>query len=311
MMPHRFVDLSNLDMEKVNDNLEAGARDVNRNLSKRYTYSSLIYNIDGITDGSTAVLRTFPIRRPGTNNAVEICGVELVIFTATAVTWTLTCSDSTWGPLSLLTTASATTESYAARNQSVPVPSSSADVTFTLAASAASTVTAGYIVVHLRTDRGDQGSSHAGYTPTLVDSASSTAGSLLDTELTALAAAVSRDTANAVDLRCECFTIRGLVTTGSAVWRLPSGVRTVHQVTQYLVSPVATDATAAITGTGIVGLSVTTTATGSTARAVNTDTPTSSAIVEDPMDPNDDVIVTVTNDGAGTVDMALVLLWFS
>jgi hypothetical protein len=311
MMPHRFVDLSNLDMEKVNDNLEAGARDVGRNLAKRYTYSSTIFDVTGITEASAAALCTFAIRRPGTNNAAEIVGVELILYTATAVTWTLTCSDPTWPALLLLTTASATTESYAARKASVAIPSSSADVTFALTASGASTITSGYLVVHMKCDRGDQGTSHAGYVPTLVDSSSSTAGSLLDTQLTALATAVGHDTTNDVDLRCECFVVRDLLTTQTRTFRVQSGVRRVHQLTVYAVAAVGTDLTVTVGGTGIVGLAATPTSAGATVRAVATDTPTSSAIVDDPMDSSDDSTIAMANGGAGTVVLGVALLWFS
>ena len=311
MMPHRFVDLSNLDMEKVNDNLEAGARDVNRNLSKRYTYSTQVWDFSGITDASAAVLRAFTIRRPGANNACEIVGVEMVIYTSVAVTWTLTCSDSTWAALPLLTTASATTESYAARRASVPIASSSSDLAFTLSSSGASTVTTGYLVVHLRSDRGDQGTAHTAYEPTLIDSASSTAGSLLDTQLTALATSVACDTTNVVDLRCECFTVRSLLTGTSAVFRVPSGVRKVHQLTVYVVAAVGTDGTATVAGTGIVGLAATPTSGGATVLAIATDTPTSSAIVDDPMDDSDDTTVTLANGGAATINMMTALVWYS
>ncbi len=305
-----FRDGSNLDMEKINDNLEAGARDVGRNLAKRYTYGTFSWDLAGVAFGDTAALRQFAIRRPGTNNGFEICGIELVIYSATANTWTVTCSDTSWQAVTLLTTAGVTDESYAAQLVSVDVPSSSADVTFTLSASAG-TIVAGYLVVHTRSDRGNQGTSHAGYTPTLIDSSSSTAGSLIDTELTALAAAVTNDTTNDVDLRCECFTVRSLLTGTAAAFRVPSGVRRVHQVTAYAVAAVGTDMSAAVTGTGIVGLSATPTSLGATVRAVAVDTPTSSAIVDDPMDNTDDTIITLTNTGAGTIVLGWALVWFS
>ncbi len=297
-------------MEKINDNLEAGARDVRRNLAKRYTYSSAVFDLSGVTDASAAVLREFAVRRCGTNNDVEVCGVEMIIFTATAVTWTATCSNAAWPAMTLLTTASATTESYVKQSFSVDVPSSSADVTFTLSASGTSTITNGYLVVHSRGDRGQQGASHAGYAPTLIDSASSTAGSLIDTQLTALATAVANDTANAIDLRCECFTARSLAAGSSVAFRLPSGVRTLRQVTVYAVSPVGADARVTVTGTGVVGLQVDVVATGATLRAVGTDTPTSSAIPDDPMDSTDDSIVTITTVGVGTADLIYALVWF-
>lgn len=315
MMPHRFVDSSTLDMEKVNDNLETGARDVGRNLDKRYTYSQLTFDISGITDASAEVLRAFAIRRPGTSNAVEVVRVELVIYTATAVTWTLTCAhngttDTTWPALTLATTASATTESYATSNNAVAIPSSTTDTTFTLSSSAASTVTNGMIIVHLRCDRGNQGSSHAGYSPTLVNSSSSTAGSTLDTELTALATAVATDSANDKDLRCECFTFRNLAAS-TVTPRTPSGARRILRVQVYTVQAAVSDVDIQLAGditvidVNVPGDSITTRGTngaGAGADATQDD---------DPMDSTDDLTVAITQNGPANALLLYVLVWWS
>lgn len=311
MVPHRFVDGSNLDMEKVNDNLEAGARDVNRNLSKRYTYSTLVWDIAGLTDASAAVLRTFAIRRPGTNNAVEVCGIELVIYTSVAVTWTVTCSNSAWAPLELATTASATTESYAARLASVAVPSSSSDVTFALSASGASTITSGYLVVHLRCDRGDQGSAHTGYTPTLIDSSTSTAGSVLDTQLTNLATSVTADTNNATDLRCECFVVRQVALSTPIVFRTPSGARRIHSATMYVVDAGAGSAQLDLAG-DITAMTLQVAAAGATTLAVGSVVAGADATQSDaPMTPTDDLTITLSETAALTWDAITVLVWWS
>lgn len=312
MMPHRFVDASTLDMEKVNDNLEAGARDVNRNLSRRYTYSSLVFDLSGVADTDAAVLRQFAIRRPNTNNAAEVTGVELVLYTATAVTWSLSCSDTTWATLTLLTTASASTESYAAQLFPVAVASSSADLVFTLSASAASTITNGYLVVHLRCDRGNQGTSHAGYTPTLVDSASSTAGSLLDTELTALASAVTNDTTNDIDLRCECFVARNLLAATQAVFRAPSGARRIHAVTAYAVQNAAGTTTSVAVGTSFDSCAVAVMAgAGVAARAVSTTVASGDVtMVDTPMTATTDATITFSV-AAQTALLLYLLVWWS
>lgn len=314
MMPHRFVDGSTLDVEKINDNLDAGARDVNRNLGKRYTYSTMMWDLSGLTDASAEVLRAFAIRRPGASNTVEVVGVELVIYTATAVTWTVTCAhngttDATWPALTLLTTASATTESLAESKNGVAIPSSSTDTTFTLSASAASTITNGYLVIHLRCDRGDQGASHAGYTPTLLDSSSSTAGSVVDTELTALAAAVTNDTNNDKDLRCECFVLRAVASGASYVFRCPSGARRILRVQGYIVDATG-DVDVDLAG-DITVISFNVIGGGATTRvAGGADAGADATQDNDPMDATDDLTVTFTVNTA-TVDLVYALVWWS
>jgi hypothetical protein len=303
-IPHRFVTATNLDVEKINDNLEAGARAIQDNLDKRYTYSQLFFPVDGITDASAEVLRAFAIRRPGANNAVEVCGVEVVIYAAGSVTWTLACSDTTW-PSITVTAAGATTEATASSGVPVSVPSSSSDLTFTLSAPAASTITRGYLIVHLRCDRGNQGTSHAGYTPSLLNSASSTAGSVLDTELAALASAVSRDLASQYDLRCECFSTRSLAAGSSIVFRLPSGQRTRMRIQGYVVAANTETVTfdqdstsKAVTGTGV------------TSRATD-GIAVSGGSNDDPMDSTDDSVITISNAGVASALLAYVLVWWS
>ncbi len=310
LVPRRFEDTGgNLDMEAINDNLEAIAASLDRNLGKRYTYSEHRWDFDGITDASAEVLRQHAIRRVGASNGAEVCGVELVIFTATAVTWTVTCSDTSWPALTLLTTAGATTESVAITDMPVSVTSESSDLTFTLSASGASTVTRGYLVIHKRCDRGNQGTSHASYAPALVNSATSTAAAIINTELDALTTAVARDTANDVDLRCECFNVRSLASGSSVVWRLPSGAREIIGSTIYIVGAAGSIATGTVTGTGLTGSSAAATATGATNRVATTDA-ASGAMNDDPTDATDDATVTIAITGGVTADLATLLVWW-
>lgn len=303
MVPHRFVDASNLDMEKVNDDLEAIARDVNRNLSRRYTYSSLTFDISGLTDASATALRTCTVGDPDAGGGITVVGVELVIYTATAVTWTVTCSDTTWPSLTLATTASATTESLAESNSTVQI---GAATTFIISASGASTITNGYLVLHLRCDRGNQGAAHTAFAPTLVDSSTSTAGSVLDTQLTNAATSVAADTANNKDLRCECFVVRGLAAGASVVWRLPSGAR--RKAAHALIFAVA-DVTETVTfdidgqSNSLVG--------GGVAAIVSDNIDTSGTAADAPMTAASDTIVTISDAGAATALLAYCLVFWS
>lgn len=307
MMPHAFVTGQNLDVERVNDNLEAGARDLQRNLDKRYTYCGTAKMVlDGVTAASAAVLRQLPIRRPGASNAVEVFQVEVVLYGAGAAgAATLACSDTSWPSLEMDVVNGATTEVSAISDKPVSISSSSSDTTFTLTLPAAYTVTAGYILLHLRCDRGNQGTSHSGYTPTLLNSNSSTAGSTLDDELNALATAVGHDTANDVDLRCETFTARG-VAAGTTTLNLPSGARRYLAVQLYCVVAVGTTGRVVFDGT-----TVTRTGAGATVLAITT-TAKAGTMADAPMTAASDSTVALSRSaGAGTIDLLHAVLWWS
>ncbi len=309
LTPRRFENTGGtFDMEAANDNFEAIAANLDRNLGKRYTYSEQRFDFDGITEASAAVLRAFAIRRPAASNGVEVCAVEVVIFAAGAVVWTVSCSDTSW-PSITVTAAGATTEATAISDMPVPVTSASTDLIFTLSPATASTITRGYLVVHLRCDRGNQGTSHASYAPALLNSASSTAAATINTELDALTTAVGHDTANDVDLRCECFSVRGLASGSSVVWRLPSGVREILGSTQYIVGAAGSIATGTVTGTGLTGSSAAATSTGATTLVAATDA-ASGSMNDDPTDTADDATVTIAITGGVTADLAYLLLWW-
>lgn len=309
-VPHRFVDATNFDPESVNDNLEAISRQVQRNLDKRYTYSSVPFPLDGITDASAEVLRQIALRRVSANAAIEVCSFEVVLYGNAEVTATVTCSDSTWPALEFTTSSVVTTEATAISPIPVSIPSSAADVTFTISFSAAYTCTRGYFVVHLRSDRGNQGTSHAGYSPTLIDAASSTLPSLLDTELTNLGAAVARDTANDVDLRCDLFAVRDLAAGSTVNLRLPSGARRLVGTVAYVCAVNTVTATITVTGTNLSGSSVIVVGTGATTRMTNTDA-ASGSMPDDPMDSTDDAVVSIPMTGTGSAALTYVWVYWS
>lgn len=306
LVPNRFVTATNLDPEAINDNLEALAADIQRNLDKRYTYSSFDLNLDGVTNASAQVLRELAIRLVSSAEPWEVFMVEFYIYAAGTEMWTLTCSDTTW-PSITTTAAGATTESTPAISLiPVPITSSSADVTFTASCPNASTITAGKIVVHVRSDRGNQdGLSHAGYTPTLLNSASSTAGATLDTELNAAATAVGHDTANQLDTRIECFTIRGVASGTTITMKWPSGVHDPLFMYVYQVS--ATDTVTATYGSSAA---VAVAGTGAAARARGSRTLTATTVPDDPMTVASDTTLTLVYSGGGTTLLTYVVIFY-
>ena len=308
IVPFVPVTSRNLDLDEVNGNLAAIAGNVNRNLRKRYTRPPpLIYPWDGITDASDASLRRFYIRRPAAGRAVEITGVELVLYGNAAVTATLSCSDTTWPDLTLATSATPTTEPSATSKNHVSVPSESADVTFTLSFSGAYTVTRGYLVVHLRCDRGNQGAAHTEWTPATFDSTSASAGTLgtlLNTEFSAAETAAGYDTANQDDLRCECIVFRSEAAAASAIVRLPGGAeRTKVAATTYNLQAAGGTFTVDVDGDSdaVAGA-------GATTLAVSTNALTGTA-TDAPMTTASDTLVTLTV-AAQTVQLGYVLLWW-
>lgn len=299
IVPRRFEDLGNLDVEAVNDNLEAIAADVTRNLSRRYTYSTLVFDLDGISNTDPQAQRQFIVRSPVATHRAEVVGVELVVYSTVA--WTVT--GAVGWPGFTVTGVDATTEASGSSN--VPVSVGVSGVSFYVAGAAAGTITRGYLVVHLRCDRGNQGTSHAGYTPALLNSLSSTAGSVLDTELQAAEAAVQRDAVNDLDLRCEVVRVRNLGAGSSRTWRLPSGGR--RKAACYLLAAADGACTVTLTIDGTPEVSFAGTGVGT---LYATGGALSGTLNDDPMDSADDTVVTLSAAGATAV-ILYALIWWS
>lgn len=303
LVPNTFRTGTIVDGEDVNDNLRAIADDVNRNLSRRYTYCTVPIALDGVTDALSAALRSIRFATPSSRKTT-IVGVKLSIYATAGVTWTLTCSLSSHTFNSIaLTTAGATTEATAISTQNLEVASGT-PATFTLAGSAASTIARGTLYLTLRSDRFSQPSTTATpYSPTFVDASSSSAGSVLDTQLTAAATAVTNDAAAAEDLRCECFIARNF--SASQIWTMPSGAgRTAAGV---IGSIVATAADAAdIKDQGGTLFSLTGTGTSNTVNGTGTQASRS----DDPTDTTDDTVVTISPT-SGTIELLYTFFWWS
>lgn len=318
-IPNRFRDKATLDLEAVNANLRAGARMIESNRSKRYTRCEAHLDLTGVTNASAQVLRELAIRRPGASNAVEVIGVELVIFGGVvAGTATVTCSDPSFPSFTIDLSATTTVENYGSSGNAVPIPSNAADLTFTITFSGAYTVTAGQLIVHFRCDRGNQGDAFGGYVPTLIDSSDTTAVTTLQTQLTAFDDAAVREGAAQKDLRCSIFAGRNIVAGASIVFRVPGYENEVGQgdgavplrVDVYVVAAgtvtgrcQVSDQTVTVT-TDVVG-------TGVAARAQGGSALTTLTGGTDPMDPLDDLLITLKNQ-AGAADVLLIyaVVWW-
>jgi hypothetical protein len=301
--PHRLVTGDQLDLERVNDNLEKLASDLNRSMDLRYTYSTSIVPLGGLTNASAEAARTFRLRRPFAAMRYEVVGVELVVYSTAGATWTLSCSETAW-PSITLATAGATTEARAVSPSRVQVAASNG-IDFIVSSTDTSTITAGYLVAHFRADRGSQGDTYTRYTPTLLNAASSTAGTTLDTELNAYEDSVDFNTAADSDLRIETFCVRGVNT--SQTWRFPGGDRDLVGVHLVNVAAIGVDVTLNIDA-GLVA-----TANGAGATVITSTIADVTGLVPtgtDPMDPADDTEVEILPSG-GTVVVAYVTLFWA
>lgn len=98
-VPRAFYDTGNLDLEAVNDNLRALQRIIARGQAQRYSTTSFRVELDGMVDtdsanGARAI--TLPaLQISGVLAAIQVIGVEAVIYATTGVTWTLTSTTST------------------------------------------------------------------------------------------------------------------------------------------------------------------------------------------------------------------------
>jgi hypothetical protein len=307
IMPYTFRTGGIVDAEAINGNLRAGAGDVGRNLAKRYTYCQTVVPISGISNTSGSNLRTIFHRNP----IMTLVAVEAVIYAASGATWTITIDNGSLSDSFTVATAGATTKASGSLTRMFSVsqggtfvePTWSPTIVngneFTLSCPTASTITHGYLVLHYRGDRAN-GSDHSGYTPTLVQTTTSSAGSVLDTQLNNLAAAVTRDTNNASDFRVECFVARNFSTVQT--WTVPNGAdRSAMPATLAVVGTAGRSVTffatsasqsVAANGTGIVF--------GTLTQANGSDDPTNSA---------SDTTVTFTPVG-GSIDLAyMFLVW--
>ena len=309
LVPNVFRTDYVLDSEAVNENLRAIARDIKRSQDKRYTYCSVVIPIDGVADTDTSAERTIPLPHAyiaGTAMPVDVVGMELSIFSATGATWTATVTDENGRTVVLsAATAGATVEAYDSSN--VPLQLSTSDeLLFVLAGSTANTITRGTLTLHLRCDRHQQnGGSLVTYTPSLVHSRTSTAGSVLDTELTNAQLAVIDDEGATLDMRCLCVMANDLA--ASQIWRFPSGKGTLV-VNQHVFAVGAAARSVDLVST--VGATTTTTTANTTGTGNLVDTIGSIVASEDddPTDTVDDVVVTLTPTG-GTISRVFGFLW--
>ncbi len=314
LVPCAFHNLGNFDVDKINANLQIISDDIEDSTDQRYTYSRCIYSLAGITDTDTAVLRQFAIRRPGASKAVEIVSVELALTNSTTgATWTLSKVGDTTYPTLSAAGGGVDVEVYASSGVSTSVASEATDTVLQIAADTTTgkTITAGYIVVHTRCDRANQNDTLGPYEPTFLDSTTSTAQSVIQSEFDEIADVVADDTAADKDVRCDVFVTRSLAAAASVVFRTQSGVRKLLRVEGYVVADntetvtftVASTSTTTVTFDVVGGTTSTRTVGGS-------DPGADATMADDPQTASTDLTITMADAGVATALLAYVVVWW-
>lgn len=312
IVPYTFRTGGIVDMESVNGNLRQMAQDVNRNLSRRYTYWQMVAPIAGMLSSDTEELRSFYFHST-LNINMSLVSVEAVIYAATGATWTVNITNGAFSDSFTVATAGTTTKASGALSRvfsmetavfvSKPAwsPSGQTGIYITLSSSVASTIVSGYLVLHWRCDRGN-GGDHSGYTPTLLQSTTSSAGSILDTQLTAFENAVLRDTNNNRDIRVELFVGRNF--SSALTWAVPNGGgRTALFGRPFVVCTSGRSCNFAITAANqnVAGIGTTSIVSGTSILQNNG--------TDNPISAGSDTTVTFTPSG-GTVELAYcTVIW--
>lgn len=305
LIPFTFRTGAIVDDEAVNGNLRALARDIQRVADRRYTYSTLTFDIDGMANTDTAAARTIKIIHPDSLVAYfEIVGVELSVYATAGVTWTMTDIGGLTTSLETLTvdTAGTSTEAYDSSNRPL-VAGDDQYASVRLSASGASTITRGTLTVHIRTDRHKQNDNTVGtFSPTMVTATTSTAAATLNALITDADTARDINAGNTTDLRGFAVAITGLAS--ARTLRIP-GMRTKSalQITGTVVAGVG-ESVAISDGTNTLTLNGT-----GTSNLVEGTATLAAFPGDDPTDTGDDLVLTLTPSG-GTIERVVAFLWW-
>jgi hypothetical protein len=307
IVPWKFENGQILDVERLNDNAEAIVRAIRRNQEHRYFDSFVVVPLDGVTNASATVVRQVPLRRSADARAFEVIGIEAVIYTSVATTWRVRSSIALVPTIEVKTTADATKESYASLGSGFVVPSAAADATLTLECDDASTITRGYLILHIRTDRWQQGIGRANVAPLLLTSLDPTDAADLEAWLEDASEAALSHASNDFVSRPQVFVIRNVAAGNSVTFRIPAAAG-LHGVAvrAYNVAAVGCNLNVLIGATGSVSVP----GAGATVRATAQDSTFTDSFNENPTDPASDVTLTMSVSGAGSCVLGIAVVWW-
>lgn len=312
-IPRRFSDGANLDVDALNENVGEALETVQRCIDRRFVYSFHVVSLDGVTDASAQVLRQ--ARLSGDNDPPQVegfhdvVGYELVIYATDGVEWTVTphldAGDVAEAVLAV-EGAGSTVEAHGIIPCGLPCPDTT---TYLVAAAAAtSTITRGYLVIHMRHDRMFTTDGDPDTSPERID-ASGAPATGVNAALAKAAAAVGytglATGGGQPGVTCEAYSVTGLAGT-TITHRTAYGRKTIKAFLVSAVGPAAHTARVTIDG---VSLDVNT--TGSTARVADLAYLGGGGIEVDPTDPANDLTIDFSRQaGASTIDRVDCLVFF-
>lgn len=319
-VPRALYPSANLDVEAQNENLRAIARSIRLQMDARYSTTALRFPLDGVTNADATIARTFSIQAPATLQ-FQIVRVELVIYAAVGATWTATATtaaNTDWPGVSV-DTVDVTTEAYGSQDAPLsPNANQGGTVNIVVASASASTITRGYLVIHVTTDRGVHGSTDfvTGYRPTLFSSSTSTSGVTLDAEMQAIATAVAQETGAQLDVRIQCFAVRNLASGASTSITLPSLKRNGADAQALFVralAPVGATVTGTVDVAGATPAASKAVAGAGVGTASDGTATFASADLNDPQTAASDLTLTIARgaDGGAVAPLCYLLVWWA
>lgn len=315
IVPNTFRTGAIVDVDNVNENIDAIRSDVMRNLSERYHHTSITFPLDGMANTDSDAARTLAIPTVSTGGNIEIVGVELRIECSGGATWT--CTLSSWA--GMLTHLSANPSFTATSGNpgvfaTPAVTGGTGNFSVLLSASGASTISNGSLIFHVRIDRHLTGwRTTAIPTSTInhISQSGGTAGFVLDAPLEAIEDYVEPDTNNTARPCAVVCLVRGLASGSTATFRLPATNRTGMRFVCFVGGDVGDTITATFSGTSVAALN----GAGASVIAASAESATFTNSGTDPVIASsssspDDIICTLVAGGGGTVESAFVVAWF-
>lgn len=308
VVPNIFNAGDVIDNVRLNENIAYFCDRIDYLAEKRYVKSVIVLPINGLTNLSSLAERTIPLKAMPLSR-FSLDAVELVIYSASVQPWTITRSgDPTWPGLTVTPVANTET------NGITDIPmliSPTVQTDLVLDCPGASTISSGYVVLHLTVDRFQTAGGVAPGSVPAQDcqhlASSAVDGNFLNNIFTALTATIPFNGA-AGGLSGDClrpivFVERNMAA-GTVTRRIPSGA--ISRYGQQLFTLQA--AGSSVSATVSTGTALTTNGAGATTWALNHKTE-AQTYADDPLTLASDIIVTITNNGPAVANCVVLYVW--
>lgn len=305
---HIFRDGETLDHGRWNESLINSADAVNDNLDRRYTRSTVHFDLNGIDSSTAEAERRVAVWTPASSSpALEIEQVTLTAWGTNLKDLTVS-SDITGVQDQTVTMAGTDPEDVVNLTLANELLLTGSIKYITVEVESGGTLTRGYLAITFRGDRGAQGASpdHSKYEPTLLHAETTDTAATFDAAHTAIAAAATNDSTNVQDLRLMLYVMRNSTTSRS--WKLPTRGQTIEGITGTVYSSASAGATFTVEDSGGGEFSVVIAASTGTRSGV--DFTSSETLADDLLTGSGYWDVDITVD-SGTVELAYLYVWMS